>query len=110
LPMLTAVTRPVLFTVKTEVVELLQVTVEVRFWVEPSEYVPVAANCCVVPFAMLAGVVGVMVIPVKVAVEAAAVKLLVVPFTVTVIVVVPGATPVITPVLLMLITDAFEEL
>ena len=37
----------------------LQVTAVVRFCVEPSEYVPVAVNCCVLPMAML-GLVGVI--------------------------------------------------
>ena len=38
----------------TVVSELLQFTAVVRGWVELSVYVPVAANCWPVPFAMLA--------------------------------------------------------
>lgn len=42
------------------------VAVAVRSWVVLSEYVPVAVNCCVVPFA-LAGLVGVTLIETSVA-------------------------------------------
>jgi len=62
-PAATGVARPfepaALLTVATEVDDELQVTVVVRFCVEPSEYVPVAVNCCVLPMAML-GLVGVI--------------------------------------------------
>ena len=39
----------------------VQSTCEVRSWMDPSEKVPVAVNCCVVPSAKL-GVLGVMAI------------------------------------------------
>ncbi len=51
-----------LLLITATVVELeLQVTVSVRFCVEPSVKVPVAVNCCVVPSAMegLAGVIAI---------------------------------------------------
>ncbi len=47
-----------LLIVATPVLEELQVTDVVRFWVELSEYVPVAVNCWVVPLTTL-GLVGV---------------------------------------------------
>jgi hypothetical protein len=42
-----------LLIVATPVLDELQVTDTVRFWVELSEYLPVAANCCLVPLPML---------------------------------------------------------
>src|ERR1700689_2960057 len=42
-----------LLIVATEIVADAQVTWVLRFWVELSEKVPVAVNCCVVPSAML---------------------------------------------------------
>ena len=62
-PAATGVTSPIesaaLLIAATDVEDEPQVTVEVRFCVEPSEYVPVAVNCWVVPRAML-GLVGVI--------------------------------------------------
>ncbi len=56
-PAATEVTRPfdpaVLLMAATDAADELQVTAAVRFWVEPSEYAPVAVNCFVVPNAML---------------------------------------------------------
>jgi hypothetical protein len=43
-PAVTAVARPLLFTVATEVLDELQVTCVVISWLVPSEYVPEAAN------------------------------------------------------------------
>jgi len=52
-----AVARPfdpeALLMVATAPAEELQVTCEVRFWVDPSLYVPVAVNCSVLPFGRL---------------------------------------------------------
>jgi hypothetical protein len=48
------VTNPSEFTVATVAVELVQVAVVVTSAVEPSLYVPIAANCVVAPTAMLA--------------------------------------------------------
>ncbi len=47
----------------TPPLEVLQATMEETFCVVPSEYVPVAVNCCVVPLAIWA-VVGAMARPV----------------------------------------------
>ena len=52
-PAATAVARPLLFTVATDVLDELQVTCVVISWVVPSEYVPEAANCLVFPAGML---------------------------------------------------------
>ena len=43
-----------MLTAATAALDVLQTTIAVRFWVEPSVYDPVALNCCFVPFAMLA--------------------------------------------------------
>lgn len=48
-PGATAVARPELVTVASAAFEVVQVAVADRFCVEPSLYVPVAANCCVEP-------------------------------------------------------------
>ena len=49
-PIPTAAAKPPLLTVATPVVNELQVTDVVMFFVLESLYVPVAVNCCVVPF------------------------------------------------------------
>lgn len=60
-PVATPVARPVELMVALVVFEELQVTLSVRFWVEPSVKVPVAVNCWVVPSEMegLAGVTAI---------------------------------------------------
>src|SRR5689334_12750203 len=50
-PAASAVARPPLAIVATDVFDELQVTDDVRFWVVLSEKVPVAVNCAVNPFA-----------------------------------------------------------
>jgi hypothetical protein len=60
------VVRPVLLMLATPVPDELQVAEFVRFWVLPSEYVPVAVNCSVVPKA-IDGLAGVTAIEVKIA-------------------------------------------
>jgi len=57
-PAATAVARPLLLTVATDVLDELQVTCVVISWLVPSEYVPVAANCIVLPTGRL-GLAGV---------------------------------------------------
>jgi hypothetical protein len=46
-PAATAVARPLVLTVATDVLEELQVTWVVISWLVPSEYVPVAVSCWV---------------------------------------------------------------
>jgi len=59
-PAATAVARPLLLTVATDMLEEAQVTWVVISWLVPSEYVPEAANCTVPPTAAL-GLAGVTV-------------------------------------------------
>ena len=78
--------------------------------VVPSEKVPVAVNCCVVPLANAIGLAGVIAIDTSVALLTVTLKLFVTPFTCTVIVLLPGPTPDTTPVELTVATAAFDEL
>ena len=65
-PAATPLAKPeLLLMVAKAVFELLQATEPVIFWVELSEYVPVAVNCCVVP-RLIDGLVGVTAIETKV--------------------------------------------
>jgi hypothetical protein len=65
-PTPTAVAKPAAVIVATVVVTELQVAVPVKFCVELSEKVPVAVNCCFVPFA-IEGFAGVTAIDTSVA-------------------------------------------
>ncbi len=58
-PGVTAVTRPLPFTVATDVLDDLQMTRVVITWVVPSEYAPEAVNCIVFDTGTL-GFAGVM--------------------------------------------------
>jgi len=116
-PAATGVTSPLeaaaLLMVATDVDDELQVTVVVRFCVEPSEYVPAAVNCCVVPSTMF-GLDGVIATETSVAgVTVSVVDPDRVP-DVAVIVVEPAATGVTSPLeaaaLLMVATDVDDEL
>jgi hypothetical protein len=69
LPAETAVATPVALTVATVVFDELQVAWLVTFCVLPSEYVPVAVNCCV-PLATIVGFAGVTARDVRVATAA----------------------------------------
>ena len=62
-PLATAVATPVVAIVAIELADELQVTDDVRFWVELSEYVPVAVYCWVAPTVLLwlAGVTAIAV-------------------------------------------------
>jgi hypothetical protein len=101
--------RPPLLTVATALADEVHCAVLVRFCVLPSLYVPVAANCSASPTA-IAAVVGVTEI------EASTVGLtlrvaepLIVPEA-AVIVAVPCAKPVATPLLFTVAIEAAEEL
>jgi hypothetical protein len=108
-PVPVPVASPCVSTVYTAGSELVHATVEERFCVLPSEKVPVAVNCSVVPFAKLGGTEGVMAIETRVEALVVALKLLVCPSTVTVTLLVPGATPVITPLLFTVTAAGFDE-
>ena len=58
-PGATAVARPLLFTVATDVLDDFQMTRVVITWVVPSEYMPEAVNCLVFATGTL-GFAGVM--------------------------------------------------
>lgn len=84
------------------------VTCVVRSWVVRSVYVPIAVNCCVVPFA-IDGATGVTAIETSAAVVTVSSA---VPFTapsVAVIVVVPFATPVARPLALIVAVAGVPE-
>ncbi len=86
----------------------VQVAWLVRFWVLPSEKVPMAVNCCVVPLA-IEGAAGVTAIDWSVtAVTVTVVEPATLPL-VAVTVADPGATAVISPVLETVTTPASEE-
>jgi hypothetical protein len=90
-----------------------QVTAVVRFCVEPSEYVPVAVNCRVVPSAIL-GLDGVIVRETSVACVTVRVVLPEMPPNVAIMVVDPAATGVANPfepaALLIVAAERDEEL
>jgi hypothetical protein len=108
-PGATAVAIPVVAIVAIDVLEEFQVTDDVRFWVELSEYVPVAVYCCVAFTAMLI-LAGVTIMDTRAGVATvSAVEPVTVP-DVAVIVVDPGATAVAIPVDAIVAIDVLEEL
>src|SRR5206468_3033742 len=102
------VARPTALIIATAAFEETHVTELVRLWVLPSEYVPVAANCCVVPLA-IDGFAGVTAIDTNAAGPTVRLVLPVTPPKLDRIRVVPGATPVARPPALMLATAALDE-
>jgi hypothetical protein len=107
-PAVTAVARPLLLTVATEVLDELQLTCEVKSWLVPSENVPVAANCPVLCRGVL-GLAGVIDREPKVAeVTVSPVFPEILP-EVAVMVAVPVATAVARPLLLTVTTKLFDE-
>jgi hypothetical protein len=108
-PAATAVTRPLLLTVATEVLDEVQVTCVLISRLVPSEYVQVAASCWVVPAALFA-VVGDT--PTEDNVTAAGTVRVVLPGIlpkVAVMVAEPAATAVARPLVLTVATDALDE-
>ena len=108
-PAATAVARPLLLTVATDVLDELQVTCVVISWLVPSEYVPEAANCWVTPTGML-GLAGVTDMEDRVAEVTVRVVLPEILPEVAVMVAVPAATAVARPLLLTVATDVLDEL
>jgi len=97
-----------LLMVATLVFDELQVTDVVRFCVVPFEYVPVAVNCCVAPM-LIDGFAGVTEIDVSVGFTVSCVE----PETelsAACICVVPAATPVAKPPVLIVATLVLDEL
>lgn len=99
-PLFTPVASPfepeALLIVAALVFEELHVTAVVKFWVVPSEYVPVAVNCLVVPLT-IEGLAGVIAIEARVAGVTVSVADFDTLPAVAVIVVVPTATEVASP-------------
>jgi len=107
-PVARVVATPAVLMVATVAVEDAHATVDVRFCVEPSVYVPVAVNGSVRPFATL-GFAGVTAMDVS---AAAATVSVVLPTTlpeVAEMVLVPVARVVATPAVLMVATVAVED-
>jgi hypothetical protein len=109
-PAALVVARPLLTIVAAVVLDELQVTCVVIAWVVESEYVPVAVNCWVAPTALL-GLAGVTAIEVKVtaAVTVRVVCPEIVP-EVALMVEVPAALAVASPLLTMVAAVVLDEL
>jgi hypothetical protein len=107
-PVATAVARPPTAMVAVAVLDDAQVTVPVRFWVEPSVYVPVALNCCVSPFATL-GFAGVTAIEVSAADATVSVVLPTTVPEVAEMVLVPAATVVARPPAAMVAVAVLDD-
>ena len=108
-PGVRVVAPPAPLIVATVVADELHVAVAVKSAVVPSLFVPVAANCCSVPFAT-EGFAGVTAIEISVgAVTVSSVVPLTLP-TAALIVVVPGARVVAAPVALIVATVVADEL
>jgi len=108
-PAALAVATPLLAIVAVVVLDELQVTCVVMSRVAPSEYVPEAANCWVAPTALLA-VAGVTAIEDRVAAVTVRVAVPILPLKAAVMVVVPAATAVARPLLLIVATPVLDEL
>jgi hypothetical protein len=108
-PAATAVARPLLLTVATNVFDELQVTCVVILKLVPSEYAPVAVNCWVTPTGML-GLAGVTDIDERVAEVTVRVVLPEILPEMAVMVAVPAEKAVARPPLLTVATNVFDEL
>jgi hypothetical protein len=109
-PAVRAVARPLLLTVAAVVLDEVQVTCEAISWVVPSEKVPVAVNCRVVPRGTL-GLAGVIVMEDRVAEVTVRVVLPETVPEVAVMVAVPVAMAVVAePLLLTVATNGLDEL
>jgi hypothetical protein len=108
-PAVRAVARPLLLTVATKGLDELQVTCVVISWIVPSEKVPVAVNCWVVPPGTL-GSAGVIVMEDRVAEVTVRVVLFETAPEVAVMVVVPAVRAVARPLLLTTATEVSDEL
>ncbi len=108
-PGATAMARPLLVTVATDVFDEPQVTCVAISWLVPSEYVPIAANCWATPTGMI-GLAGVTAREERAAEVTVRAVLAEIPPEVAVMVAVPAATAVARPLLLIVTRDLFEEL
>jgi hypothetical protein len=108
-PIAMAVAKPLMLTVATNGLDELQATCVVISWVVPSEKVPVAVNCWVVPPGTL-GLAGVIVMEDRVAEVTVRVVLCETAPEVAVMVVVPAVRAVARPLLLTTATEVSDEL
>jgi hypothetical protein len=109
LPTPAPVARPAAVIVADAVFDELHVAVLVRFWVVPSLNVPVAVNCCVVPFTT-EGFAGVTAIDCNVAAVTVSVVEPTMEDDVAEIVEVPAAAPVASPAAVIVAAAVFDEL
>jgi len=107
-PCAAPVARPPEVIVAILVPDDVQVTELVRFWVDPSEYVPAAVNCCVLPLG-IEGFAGVTAIDTRVAGPTARVVLPVTPPELALISDVLCAIPVARPPDVTVATLVFDE-
>jgi hypothetical protein len=107
-PTETPVARPLLFTVAADVLDELQTTWVVMLWLVPSEYVPEAANCSVIPAGML-GLAGVTDMEDRSAGGTVRVVFPEILCEVAEMVVLPDATAVASPLPLTVATDVLDE-
>jgi hypothetical protein len=107
-PCASPVASPLALTVATAAFEETQVAELVRSWLLPSEYVPVAASCCVVPWA-IDGLVGLTEIDTNTAGPTVRVVLPVTPAEAALIWEVPCAAPVARPVAVIVATAVLDE-
>ena len=103
-PAALAVAKPLLATVAVVVLDEVQVTCVVIVWVDPSEYVPVAVNCWVVP-ATLVAVAGVTAMEDRVTAVTVRVAVPDFPLKAAVMVAEPAETAVARPLLLIVAID-----
>lgn len=107
-PCAVPVARPAAVTVAMPGFDDAHVAEPVRSDVDPSEYVPSAWNCCVVPL-LTVGFPGVRAIDASACAPTVRVVLAVCPAEVALIWDVPGATPLASPPAAMLATAVLEE-
>jgi hypothetical protein len=105
----TAVARPLLLTVATDVLDEVQTTCVVISRLTPSEYVPEAVNCWVTPAGML-GLAGVTDMEMRVAAVTVRVVFPEIVPRVAVILGIPAAAAVAKPMLSTVATDVRDEL
>jgi len=108
-PEATPVAKPPLEIVAVPVLDEAHVTCGVMFWVDPSEYVPVAANCWAAPTRILA-VAGVTPIDERVAAVTVRVVLPEILPEAAVMIAEPAAMAVARPLPLTVATEVFDEL
>src|SRR5207237_1410599 len=108
-PVVRLVARPELLIVAMLVLEEIQITEVVMFWLLPSVYVPAAVNCWVTP-TKIEGLAGVTVIVVSDAPVTVRVVEPVIEPEAALMVVVPIAMLAAKPILLMVATPPVEEL